>query len=372
MKWPSNSKRDAKQQSFEIQGVSTKSILETSALLRSLPTSPAPSEPMNALLVSPDDDLKQNKQGTFSIIDHVVSSEHGIVVNSPLNSPVECPREVRFSGIPDLFLSGSDEHFLENKVDDVNQQLQQALADLSAERVLRKQKEKNLVKLAKELNKRSADAALKERKLIQMSETVNSMHAALQQQRQIQCIDQHRYQTAVQESDEQAAFLKETSATLRSELKEAKLHLELLRSQLASHSGSNIIRYAVLSGLAILFAVVSVPTSGIVNATCAPIRPGSRFFPNPHRDQPDAFEAPWWAPHGTKETAFSWMCGGGAESRVRSKLQWNVDKLTISDASSSSILFQGRAAGGVLVGASTIRLQSSSKKIDEILAPWAL
>jgi hypothetical protein len=154
---------------------------------------------------------------------------------------------------------------------------------------------------------------------------------------------------------------------LRTELYATKLVADGLRAQLAAArlSSSRSVHWGVVA--AILAVLLLGRSTHVMNAACSPVAPGSWLLP----DQTATFEAPWWAPTGTKATAFSLMCG---ESRVRSRLVWKGDKLTVYDASSSSsILFQGRAAAGIQVNASKIRLQGINRKgeVEEIPAPWA-
>lgn len=244
-----------RQQPFKIDDISirlSKSMIKTS-LLYSSQSSPASSkEFMDALEVSPDGDVKRNTPAPHTLTDHFVSSEQCVEVNSFF----EGRREVRFTGIPELSESdtSSEEHHEKDfDVDGVDQQLQHALADLSAERVLRQHKEKCLIKLAKELSKRSTDSSLKERKLIQMAETVNSMHAALQKEREDQYNDHQRYHEALLESDERAVRMEETAEALRAELYKAKFQVTLLRAELASARMNS--KYGVRWGVSVLLAV---------------------------------------------------------------------------------------------------------------------
>lgn len=80
---------------------------------------------------------------------------------------------VSFSGIDSLTSSVPDddkEHSqLVEKCAKLEDSLRQAKLDLSAEKVVRKKKEKNVVKLAKELNKRASDQTDKEKEISRVS-----------------------------------------------------------------------------------------------------------------------------------------------------------------------------------------------------------
>lgn len=420
---------------FKMHEISTNSILATSALLHatfhqehqqqqqqssSLASSTTTATTREDAVVSPDNTSdaaqqrqQQHNQQCPSLIDQVVSSEHSVQVNSPL----EGPREVRFTGVPQLSLSDEEDFGLENNTRDeevemLHQQLKNALANLSAEKAMRSRKEKNLVKLAKELNKRSEDADLKERKLVEMAETVNTLQASLRHQRADHCADQERHLAFVADSEERSSRLEQAAAALRSELAAAKLQIDALRGELldaeekrskSTRTWQRLFYYCCGLGAVLLAVLVgrcfSFPTSvrdapifpgtmllpnplerrrssfltGVRNAACAPIFPGTKLLPN----QPGLFEAPWWAPVGNKAAAHRLVCSGSSSgSSVRSRLQWKGDKLVVYDSNNDdTVLFEGRGPAGVRVGANQIQFLSRHKGRaveSSVSAPWAM
>lgn len=351
--------------------ISTQSIMKTSALLHSAFQSPVPAR--GETVVSPDpsgnsgdlDRMEEEAEEELpSLIDQVVSSENRVEVVSPFQDP----REVRFSGVPDLSLSddgvfGKGENGICEDVDVLHQQLRNALSDLSAEKAVRSRKEKSLVKLAKELNKRSADAELKERKLIELAETVNALNVSIRQQRADHGADQERHVAVTRESSERGQRLERAVEELRAELCAARRDADGVRAQLAAaRSGHRRRLYGTLA--AALAAACAGRSAAVANAACAPIFPGTTLLPN----HPGTFEAPWWAPTGTKVVAHAIVCPGS----VRSKLQWKGDRMFLYNTKDNAFLLQGRGPAGVQVGANQIHFFHHKKgSVENVRAPWA-
>jgi len=89
---------------------------------------------------------------------------------------IEASKTVSFSGIESIESKDDDEkdhEELVGKIGKIQAKLTQAEIDKSAEKAMRKKKDKSLVKLAKELNKRAADQLEKEKTINMVSFTTS-------------------------------------------------------------------------------------------------------------------------------------------------------------------------------------------------------
>lgn len=376
---------------------------------------------------------KEDFPSTFpTMIDQIVSSENSIDVTSPLGAP----REVHFDGLPPLSLSDDpnandvDNFFnVDNEDDDeyrlnssfrrmtaaaaaesevLHHQLKNALSDLSAEKAMRHRKEKNLVKLAKELKKRTVQADLNQGKLVRMATTINALQAAAG-------ADQERFQAILLKTKDQTLRQDDTIDDLRNQLVASQLQVDqLVALQLQMQQQQQVKQEAeltakqnrkaalterrnrfVLGVSCIIFALLLVggaflassaslfSVAALRNAACAPIYPGSKLLPPFSRQQNDATEpwiAPWWAPVGSKDMVYKLVCASTSRTNNRNhdgplKLHWNGDKLMVTNKSNGKSLFQGRASAGAILTSDEIHLFNRKKgDIAEtvISAPWAI
>jgi len=147
-----------------------------------------------------------------------------------------------------------DQQELLEKVGKLKGKLKQAEIDLSAQKTLRKKKEKSMVKLAKELTKRSKDQTEKEREINALKVKVANLEASLSAaQNEIEArvaankkkLDEHnndlneaqqKYRKAVAEADARIAQMNEKhtaeAADLRRQARDATIELERLRTHL--------------------------------------------------------------------------------------------------------------------------------------------
>lgn len=100
---------------------------------------------------------------------------------------------------------------------------------------------------------------------------------------------------------------------------------------------------------------------------CAPVPPG---FSLP--DEVSTFDAPWWAPEGTKEACFS-VCG----DRSRSRLHWDwinnkLSAFTLGKNGKSTRLWTYRIPDAD-VSRGKILLKSRSGQVErKLVAPWVM
>lgn len=344
-----------------------------------------------------------------SLIDHIVSSEHSIPVTSPLGEP----REVRFD-VPefslsddcefpfryekeakeDLFNDDTSRLLQESRaeVEVLHQQLNTALADLSAEKAIRHRKEKSLVKLAKELNKRTAQADESERNIVRLASTINKLQAAAS-------TDSDRYTNSLHERNGRIVDLEAIIEQLRTRLYASQLAEKgwIVRLAAAQEAKRSRDKKLVLYGCVALVAMawwwvvavwsgrddqqlwsLSMPwlnISTMRNAMCAPAMPGTRLAPKPFHTA--SMEAPWWvAPSRAKGTVYQLLCSKGT---APVKLSWKRDRLVVYHSLKDRhgiILFQGSASAGVKIGANEIIMATHKKHgtvaTKVVPAPWAI
>jgi hypothetical protein len=427
--------------------LSTNSILQTSALLHatfhtntatedsSLPqrtrsrTDTPPStdsddddtndDNYEGMVVSPDttrstssDDKEARKAGGGaaadfpSLIDHIVSSEHSVPVTSPLGEPREvhfdvpefslshdCDFQFRYEKeAKDDLLNGDTSRLLQEsraEIEVLHQQLNTTLSDLSAEKAIRHRKEKSLVKLAKELNKRSAQADENERNIVRLASTINKLQAAAS-------ADSERYTDSLKERNGRIVDLEATVEQLHTRLYASQLAGEGLSVRLAEAKRSRdksleLYGWVALVAIAWWFVLavwsgrggqqlwsLSMPwlnISTVRNAICAPAMPGTRLAPKPFNTI--SMEAPWWvAPSRAKGTVYQLLCSKGT---APVKLSWKRDRLVVFQSLNDrhdKILFQGTASAGVKIGANEIIMTTQkkhgtvAKKV--VAAPWAM
>mmetsp|Transcript_7325 Transcript_7325/g.14553 ORF Transcript_7325/g.14553 Transcript_7325/m.14553 type:complete len:372 (-) Transcript_7325:2131-3246(-) len=305
---------------------------------------------------------------------------------------------------------------------EVRSDLAQARMDLSAEKAIRKRKEKNLVKLAKQLNTRTttiddqqkqinglieAQAKLETRlgtarqELEQLTERYEKAsrdhHAEITEQ-------QTKHRDLCRQHDDRIAELTAAhgrqSEELRRDVLKSHLDADRLRTQIASIEMQNnpdsadavvkrTMRESMASSrssktkgtglsksvVAAICAAFLVPTFAYFvfsgDAICAPCIPGTTLV-----DAPFIGEAPWWAPESTKESMFGLLCGS---DRIRARIEWSggsgVSMLIVTNAneppSKQSVLVEKKAMKAD-VGAEKIRATRANGKSEDIAAPWRM
>jgi hypothetical protein len=355
-------------------------------------------------------------------------------LSPPLSPPLTRQhRNVSFTGIGDspapsvtnTPVGASKEERLERELKRLRKKMTEVQIDYQAEKATRKRKEKNLVKLAKELNKRTAEIDFKDSQIkrvrilyffhsflralhsrkpfslrcilsvlltsLQLADTVNKMEEqSLATGNNASGHDhelaeaQQEYRTACREYDARLEAIQqehdETCRELYGQIKEANKQVHNLRNELGPPSprvqSKKSLKPSQLNGMpkslvvvgfvvAVLMAVLSQLDLLSMDAVCAPVMPGTTL------DTKDAvFEAPWWAPPLQKESAFGAICGG----RTRSRLVVSGGKLTASSLlgnDSSAVLWNKRVAA-TRVGSRRLTLRDNKGHTEHVESPWLL
>eukprot|EP00521_Asterionellopsis_glacialis_P009098 CAMPEP_0195286050 /NCGR_PEP_ID=MMETSP0707-20130614/3657_1 /TAXON_ID=33640 /ORGANISM="Asterionellopsis glacialis, Strain CCMP134" /LENGTH=408 /DNA_ID=CAMNT_0040345643 /DNA_START=273 /DNA_END=1499 /DNA_ORIENTATION=- len=276
---------------------------------------------------------------------------------------------VSFSGVDSVTSEGSlrdktvDQ--LIEKVESLTLAKKQVQIDLSAEKAVRKKKERNLIKLAKELNKRAeeqkkhaAQTTQMDDKVAKLQEKVETTKKELEQMTELQERKSHEHHveiTALQDKYRQAMKEhNEKTEDLRREILEANLTADKLRSKLArlemvhapDHADmiaertmrdamstaamnqdddvttpapprkkkTRIMVPLLMGMIAIVVGIMHNMDMLSWNAMCSPTMPGTTFS-----NTNASTEAPWWAPPPLKSPLFSVMCG---EERVQTRMEY--------------------------------------------------
>lgn len=308
------------------------------------------------------------------------------------NEDIHGSRNVRFSDLDSLEekKSQSEQDCGPDAIQLLRECLSQVQTDLSAERVMRKRKEKNLVKLAKELNKRTSDAHLKETTINEMTTTITELEGKLQNNHRENAQDLQTYRAACRENETKISELDSAVSALRKELLEANLEADHLRTRLSMNSVKPTVRTLDFSPnptmktteksnfslkYSIVFMILASCTFFAVSrdilsidAICSPVIPGSVLTTSVD----GTVSAPWWAPESMKVQSFNTVCG----DRPRTQISWKGDKLIVHTLSSDSsknpaIAWQGRAPLGVKVDARGMSIKTKTGT-TQAKAPWAL
>jgi hypothetical protein len=122
-----------------------------------------------------DDDDDHRADSPLLWTNAIIGADCRVQVSSPLGEP----KEVRFQTTQH---DDDDDEALGQESFVLQEQLRNLLQDLSAEKARRFQKEKALVKLAKQLKKRNQQVQSYETKILKMAQFINSLQLELQQQ----------------------------------------------------------------------------------------------------------------------------------------------------------------------------------------------
>lgn len=304
---------------------------------------------------------------------------------------------------------------------EVRSDLAQARMDLSAEKAIRKRKEKNLVKLAKQLNTRTSTIEDQKKQIDSLVVSQTNLESRLETTRReleqlterhekasrdhhAEIMDQQTKQRELSR-DHDARIAELTAAhgkqseELRRDVLKSQLDADRLRTQIASaemqknpsgadavvdrtmresiaaaSSSSNGIGWLkpiVVSICAAFFIPILAYSVSSGDAICAPCSPGTNLA-----DSTFIGEAPWWAPEPTKESMFNLLCGS---SRTRTRIEWSggngSSMLAVINANSKEprskqdILLEKKALTAT-VGADKIRAKRANGKSEDITAPW--
>lgn len=253
--------------------------------------------------------------------------------------------------------------------------------ELKSEKSLRKREDRNLVKLAQELNKRIDEANEKEVKVQELMKTINDLESKVQNRYHETKQDFHVQFRAYQDDETRILELDTSVTKLRQQLFDATIEADNLRAKLAANvimqtkkeeifrnnlrdpfSTSNVIVIILSVAVATLF----LGDSGLLslNAVCSPIIPGKYL-------ETGTFDAPWWAPATLKAEMFHNVCG----RRPRTRISLKNNKMRLSEISNASneakLLWHGQASHGVVVGSKSIHIKTKGGTI-QVAAPWSI
>jgi hypothetical protein len=127
-----------------------------------------------------DDDDAENEDDSkilnMSLIQSILGNSINASQNNLFSSETEATRgkSVTFRDVSSVSSAADDEKTNEElmqKIAKLQAELNQTTIEISAEKAMRRKKDKSLVKLAKELNKRAADQVSKEKQLVMVRRT---------------------------------------------------------------------------------------------------------------------------------------------------------------------------------------------------------
>ncbi len=289
----------------------------------------------------------------------VIGDDCRVRVSSPLGEPKEVRFQTDHPPHPEEFRDEAESFVL-------HEQLRNVLQDLSAEKAMRFQKEKSLVKLAKQLKKRNQEIQVYDAKILKMAQFINSLQLELQQVRDYDRVLRPPPET---ERTTEVASLQDTIQTLRTELQESQQQRQMVfpkttlpepaaplniiietgvdASSATTTRGRRSFRWTFGSLLAVMVAVATFDQylGGITtqNFLCAPIRPGTILVPTL---TPQVYEAPWWVPSRggpLKAILHTTFC----PHTPRTSVHWSGDKLVIHQLGDRAVLVHGRGPAGV-------------------------
>ena len=328
----------------------------------------------------------------------IIGADCRVHVSSPLGEP----KEVRFQTTQ----HDDDDEALGQESFVLQEQLRNLLQDLSAEKARRFQKEKALVKLAKQLKKRNQQVQIYETKILKMAQFINSLQLELQQQpaaavaaredrvRRLRSPSPQllpegsttnntmvaggpiptterpespemiptlrpteRPESQQQQQPQPRPVVVPTTTTLPASAVSLKNSIEAEDDAAIATRGRHRRSFRLWTLGSIFVIVVMLLLVGamasidqyfggvaVQNFLCAPIRPGTTLVPTVN---PQVYEAPWWVPNRggpLKVILHSTFC----PHVPRTSLHWSGDKLVIQTLSDDrTVLVHGRGPAGV-------------------------
>lgn len=280
--------------------------------------------------------------------------------------------------------------------DKLREQLHKAQADLATERFNRKRKEKSLIKLAKELNSRTANGHVTEKKMMEMVETIEDLEIRLAERNRHISVKLPELQAECAKREGELADAAKMNQRLLQELEGVQSELGMAKRDLMQVTRAvpsppdiagrsqlpvdtldigrtdesrkrGVGGASIVIGCMALFATiigVGLKTEALsLDGICAPVQPGSKFSGT---DQ-GVFEAPWWAPKAAKERVFPVVCG----ERLRTRVEVGYGNVEVFGAAGKS-LWRGRAMGGVTVNSNFISTRTKRGSVDLVPSPWAV
>lgn len=280
---------------------------------------------------------------------------------------------------------------------------------LSAEKAVRKRKEKNLIKLAQELSLRATTIENQKKDIdglmssaVRLEAQVEAAKKELQEasdRHQKEAREHHYEITSMQARQrklvrthddrivEMVAKHDRQSEELRRDILQTRLDTDRLRARIAStemkgnsttadrrtlsvsrvsqKTDVNIITLYRIAAALVTLLVVPLVVFGSADGMCAPCSSGTTLT------EGDSFvvEAPWWVPTLAKKTVFAALCAG----RPRTRLGWDGSKLVIENLdvrtkkdNKPKVLLEKKVITAAKVEANNI----VDGKGKEVKAPW--
>jgi hypothetical protein len=263
-----------------------------------------------------------------------------------------------------LIASSSVPDQLAHRLTTMKSRIAQLRLDIAAEKLARKRKDRNIVKLAKELNRRGMEMEFKDSQIVKLAQTINDMERRIHlllDEANAKALDEKKSfpltQEITQNVDEKLSLdnvdlQSDTTQPIgnnfwsRPPTKEFDFPNVLEHSTLSFNSNGDLFTDAIkrskrghalrrLALVAIIFLTISLLYSMdwlSYDALCSPVLPGFELYgPNDDR-QIFVLEAPWWAPRKIKAQAFQSVCRPNsnftASSRFRVRIVWTGGKLS--------------------------------------------
>jgi len=272
---------------------------------------------------------------------------------------------VTFQGLPESAQSSvaTDDELMLIKTQQLLEKMKETEIQLSGEKALRKKKDKNIMKLAKQLKRRNADyeeASERVNELTQLTKDLEQKLMLTQKELRQQEIlhkrytdeskkeydrtledQQQKYSKLCKDHDERIGQLSKSHAQqceeLCREILKANLEADRLQSRINTIEGTTNERAMPLdttfakrrqqrkalpkklSLLVVLAALVGIACMRITKEhVCAPARPGRIIKEGASM----SFQAPWWAPDSVKDVAYQQLC---SNTTTPTRLDWILD-----------------------------------------------
>lgn len=294
-------------------------------------------------------------------------------------------RSVQFSLNNDLYCSEQLKSLshaeLQARVRNLQVQMTDAIISLSSERAARRKNEKNLLKLAKELQKRANEISSKNDQVIKFAEAVNQAEIRARAAADVHKMEMSALRRGHEIEIEQIrAENEETIDSLQQKLVQANMTIQGLKRELRTLQSSvqdtnndssakdipskkkipfvpRLIAAALVGMLLYCFP--------LMDATCAPATPLTTV-----ESDATVLEAPWWVVSPLKQPIFSCLCA----PRTRSRLVWTADGTLTALALNSEVetILWSFPATAARIGWSKIYLKNErGRTTNAIDAPWS-
>lgn len=143
----------------------------------------------------------------------------------------------------------TDVDYMSSSEECLKKKLQDLRCDLSAEQAIRRKSDKCLVKLAKQLKKRTDESEAKERQIYKMAKTINDLEDLLHNHHHELAEDQEKIRNICRETEARLEDYEALVLSLRKQLFDSNVEVESLRLQLEQRRSSNPRSYHSLESI---------------------------------------------------------------------------------------------------------------------------